>query len=185
LVDDGPPHMDEKPAAAPDALPKEKPGILTLWRRIWEIEGSPHAVAGGLAVGMFFGISPLWGLKTLLTLGTATVFRLNPLAAFLSLTAHDLLTPFVPVTLRLQYDLGYFLLSHPHHLPPKLAMADFHPAELMHWTTFFARRPAIARRGDRRGHSEHRADLLRRTLSAQAPRRAQSTPRVTLIRDRD
>jgi uncharacterized protein (DUF2062 family) len=76
-------------------------------------------------------------LKTLLTLGTATVFRLNPLAAFLSLTAHDLLTPFVPVTLRLQYDLGYFLLSHPHHLPPKLAMADFHPAELMHWTTFF------------------------------------------------
>jgi uncharacterized protein (DUF2062 family) len=137
LVDDGPPHMDEKPPAAPDVLPKEKPGIWTLWRRIWEIEGSPHAVAGGLAVGMFFGISPLWGLKTLLTLSTATVFRLNPLAAFLSLTAHDLLTPFVPVTLRLQYDLGYFLLSHPHHLPPKLAMADFHPAELMHWTTFF------------------------------------------------
>lgn len=125
---------NEKPSASPHP---GKQSVWDLWRRVWEIEASPQAIAGGLAVGMFFGISPLWGLKTLLTLGAATLFRLNPLAAFLSLTAHDLLTPFVPIILRLQYDLGYFLLSHPHHLPPRLEAADFHPSALLHWTTFF------------------------------------------------
>lgn len=101
-----------------------------------EIEGSPHAIAGGLAVGMFFGATPLWGMKTLLTLGTSTILRLNPFAAVISLTAHDLLTPFIPVTLRIQYDIGYFLLSHPHHLPPKLHMTALKPEDFLHWTTF-------------------------------------------------
>lgn len=108
----------------------------SIWRKLMELEGSPHAIAGGLAVGMFFGISPLWGLKTLLTLGTSALLRVNPIAAVISLSAHDLLTPFVPVVLRMQYDIGYFLLSHPHHLPPKLEIGSFHPQSMMHWTTF-------------------------------------------------
>jgi uncharacterized protein (DUF2062 family) len=111
--------------------------IARTWKRLMEIEGSPHAIAGGLAVGMFFGVTPLYGLKTLLTLGTSTVLRFNPIAAVISLTAHDLLTPFIPVTLRIQYDIGFFLMSHPHHLPPKIEMTSLHPEQLMHWTTFF------------------------------------------------
>jgi len=107
-----------------------------MWKRLLEIEGSPHAIAGGLAVGMFFGVTPLWGLKTLLTLGSATVLRFNPIAAVISLTAHDLLTPFIPLTLRIQYDIGFFLMSHPHHLPPKLEMAAMKPEAFLHWTTF-------------------------------------------------
>lgn len=111
--------------------------VQSSWKRLHELQATPHALAGGLAVGMFFGISPLWGIKTALTLGTATILRVNPLAAFISLTLHDFFTPFIPITLRLQYDIGYFLLSRPHHLPPSLHLAEVRPEEFLHWTTFF------------------------------------------------
>lgn len=115
------------------AVPKDP---RSFFKRILDLDGSPHSIAGGLAVGMFFGISPLWGLKTLLTLGVSTAFRFNPIAAVLSLSLHDLLTPFVPIVLRFQYDLGYWILSHPHHLPPKLHVTKIHPEQMLHWTTF-------------------------------------------------
>jgi uncharacterized protein (DUF2062 family) len=124
------------PSADTSVIVKIWDGAKRMWKRLLEIEGSPHAIAGGLAVGMFFGVTPLWGLKTLLTLGTATVLRFNPIAAVISLTAHDLLTPFIPFTLRIQYDIGFFLMSHPHHLPPKLEMATMKPEAFLHWTTF-------------------------------------------------
>jgi len=120
------------PASAPAPVAK-----LSLWKRLQALEGSPHAIAGGLAVGMFFGVSPLWGVKTILTLGTAAALRLNPIAAFISLSIHDLFAPFLPITFRLQYDIGFWLMSHPHHLPPKLEMTTFHPQDLLHWTTYF------------------------------------------------
>lgn len=118
----------------PAPVPAAKP---SLWKRLQTLEGTPHAIAGGLAVGMFFGVSPLWGVKTILTLGTSAALRLNPIAAFISLSIHDLFAPFLPVTLRLQYDIGFWLMSHPHHLPPKLEMTAFHPQDLLHWTTYF------------------------------------------------
>jgi uncharacterized protein len=132
--------MSESPPVTPgvaSTLPSKIWGeTKKMWKRLVEIEGSPHAIAGGLAVGMFFGVTPLWGLKTLMTLGTATVLRFNPIAAVISLTAHDLLSPFIPITLRIQYDIGFFLMSHPHHLPPKLEMAAMKPEAFLHWTTF-------------------------------------------------
>jgi uncharacterized protein (DUF2062 family) len=102
-----------------------------------ELRDSPHAIAGGVAIGIFFGFTPLFGLKTLLALGTAWVTRTSKLAAVIVVSLHDLLTPIAPVLLRVEYDIGYWLLSHPHHLPPKLGEHHLHFGELMKWTTFF------------------------------------------------
>lgn len=108
-----------------------------LFRKLSEIKDSPHAIAGGVAIGIFFGFTPLFGLKTLLCLGAAFVFRCNPLAAVITVCLHDVVTPFWPFLLRLEYDLGYWLLSQPHAFPPRLEGVKIHPKEFLHWTTFF------------------------------------------------
>jgi uncharacterized protein (DUF2062 family) len=90
----------------------------------------------GTAVGMFFGLSPLWGLKTLLALGVARVLQSNLIAAAIAVTLHDVILPVMPLLLRWEYDLGYWLLSHPHELPPRLTLAHAKPAIWFHWSTF-------------------------------------------------
>jgi uncharacterized protein (DUF2062 family) len=127
----------DPPPPRPSIWARLQGHAISNWRKLIALQDTPHSIAGGLAVGMFFGVSPLWGLKTLFTLGTSTVLRVNPLAAFISLTLHDFLTPFVPLTLRLQYDLGYFLLSHPHALPPNLHLTELTPEAFLKWTTLF------------------------------------------------
>lgn len=110
--------------------------VRDLIRRLFEIEASPHALAGGVAVGVFFGFTPLFGLKTMLSCGTALALRVNPVAALIAVCLHDVVTPFWPVLLRIEYDIGYWLLSHPHHLPPAISAEHFHPSEMLKWTTF-------------------------------------------------
>ncbi len=86
---------------------------------------------------MFIGFTPLFGIKTLLSLGAAYLLRCNPIAAVIAVSLHDVVTPFWPVLLRIEYDLGFWVLSHPHHFPPKMETHHIHLAELMKWTTFF------------------------------------------------
>ncbi len=104
--------------------------------RLFDLEATPHSIAIGFATGLFWGYTPFYGLKTLLTLGTSTALRGNPAAALIGVSLHDLLTPFLPFSLRLEYDLGYWLMNHPHHLPPKFELGSLHPEQLLHWTTF-------------------------------------------------
>lgn len=114
--------------------------LKDLWKKLFALKDSPHAIAGGVAIGVFVGFTPLWGVKTLLSLGLAYALRCNPVAAVIAVSLHDVLTPFAPIFMRWQYDLGFWLLSHPHHLPPKLEMmhhSHIHPAEMLKWTTFF------------------------------------------------
>lgn len=110
---------------------------IAFWKKLMEIQASPHAIAAGFAIGLFVGFTPLYGFKTLLTLAVATLFRTNPVAAVVGVTIHDLFTPFLPFTLRMEYDLGYWLLSHPHHLPPALHLGHLELHQFLHWTTFF------------------------------------------------
>jgi len=108
-----------------------------LWTKLIRLKDSPHAIAGGVAIGVFVGFTPLWGVKTLLSLGLAYLLRCNPIAAVIAVSLHDVLTPFAPVFMRWQYDLGYWLLNN-HHFPPKLGMhSHIHPSEMLKWTTFF------------------------------------------------
>lgn len=113
--------------------------LRELWKKLFSLKDSPHAIAGGVAIGVFVGFTPLWGVKTLLSLGLAYALRCNPIAAVIAVSLHDVLTPFAPVFMRWQYDLGFWLMSHPHHMPPKLEVlhTHIHPAEMLKWTTFF------------------------------------------------
>jgi hypothetical protein len=94
-------------------------------------------VAVGVAAGIFFGFTPLVGLKTLLAIGAAWLLRGSRLAAAVAVTLHDILLPFMPVLLRWEYDLGYWVLSHPHESPPSIERAlQLHPSVWLHWSTF-------------------------------------------------
>lgn len=109
------------------------------FRKLLSLKDTPHAVAGGLAIGVLIGFTPLFGIKTLLALGLAWLVRCNPIAAVIAVSLHDLLIPVAPFMLRLEYDIGYWLFSHPHHFPPRLEHLGEHLpiAKLLEWTTFF------------------------------------------------
>ena len=108
-----------------------------LGTKLVTLKDTPHAIAGGVAIGVFIGFTPLFGIKTLLSLGAAYLLRCNPIAAVIAVSLHDVVTPLWPVLLRLEYDLGFWVLSNPHHFPPKMETHSIHLAELMKWTTFF------------------------------------------------
>ena len=96
--------------------------IRSLWMRLMELRDTPHAIAGGVAIGVFWGFTPLFGLKTLLSLVTAWLARCSKLAAVIAVSLHDVLVFFGPFILRIQYDIGFWILSNPHHLPPKIPL---------------------------------------------------------------
>jgi uncharacterized protein len=111
--------------------------IKGLGARLVTLRDTPHAIAGGVAIGVFIGFTPLFGIKTLLSLGVAYLLRCNPIAAVIAVSLHDVVTPLWPVLLRLEYDIGFWVLSNPHHFPPKMEMHHIHVSEMLKWTTFF------------------------------------------------
>jgi len=108
----------------------------SLAHKLLELHDTPHSIAGGVAIGMFIGFTPLFGLKTLLCLGLAVLLRCNPIAAVIAVSLHDVVTPFWPVLLKFEYDIGAHVLRFFDFSPPALADHHFHLSELMKWTTF-------------------------------------------------
>ena len=111
--------------------------FAALGRKLLELRDTPHAIAGGVAIGMFIGFTPLFGIKTLLCLGLAYLLRCNPIAAVIAVSLHDVVTPFWPVLLKLEYDIGAWILGHFNELPPRINMHKFHFQDMLKWTTFF------------------------------------------------
>ena len=112
-----------------------------LGRKLLGLRDTPHAIAGGVAIGMFIGFTPLFGLKTLLCLGLAYLLRCNPIAAVIAVSLHDVVTPFWPVLLKFEYDIGAWVLAYGFQIPQKIDMHRFHfhdMLKLLKWTTFFS-----------------------------------------------
>jgi uncharacterized protein len=105
-------------------------------RQLLQLKDTTHAIALGTAIGMFFGFIPLWGFKTLLALGISRLVRGNLLATAIATTLHDIALPLLPLLLRWEYQIGYWLLSHPHELPPSLRLTHHSPSVWFHWSTF-------------------------------------------------
>ncbi len=104
--------------------------------KVVTIDDTPHSIALGLGIGFFFGFTPLLGLKTLLSIGVAWLFRSNKIAAAISVTLHDLLLPFMPAIYFWEYRMGTWALGRPqrsfsglHRVPVR---------EWMNWTSFFS-----------------------------------------------
>lgn len=79
--------------------------------RLMTIEDSAHAIALGMAIGIFFGFTPLWSLKTLLSIAVAWLLNSNKIAAVISVTLHDVILPFMPAIFWWEYKLGYYALN--------------------------------------------------------------------------
>jgi uncharacterized protein len=95
---------------------------------------TPHSIALGSAIGMFFGFTPLFGLKTIFAFLTTWAFKANKTSAVITVQLHDILLPLVPAMFFWQYKLGMWALYHRMPQRPgyrRVALADF-----MEWTTF-------------------------------------------------
>ena len=102
--------------------------------KLLAIRDTPEAIAGGVAIGIFIGFTPLIGLKTLLTILIAWLTRSNIIAAVIASAAHDVLWPVMPVIFRWEYDVGYWLLSRPHELPPGFTRKSWDPHAWRSWS---------------------------------------------------
>ena len=108
------------------------------WTKLWTAGESPAAVAFGFSVGIFVGLSPLFGLKTVLTVAVTRLFRGSVIAALLAIALHDVVLPVMPLLLRWEYDVGWWLLSHPHQWPAAFHLSHQGLRVWTHWSTYRA-----------------------------------------------
>ena len=116
-----------------------------MWRRLrrWmrahhmtlmTLPDTPHSIALGAAIGMFFGFSPLIGLKTILAFLITWAFKANKTAAVITVQLHDVLLPLVPAMFFWQYKLGMWALYH--RVPQRPGFRRVSLGDFMEWTTF-------------------------------------------------
>jgi uncharacterized protein len=106
--------------------------------KLLAIRDTPQAIAGGIAIGIFFGFMPVFGLKTLSAIFFAWLTGCNILAAVIAGTLHDVLLPLMPAIYVWQYDIGFWVMSSPHHWPPPLHKLKIEGPAWHFWTTFFS-----------------------------------------------
>jgi uncharacterized protein (DUF2062 family) len=98
------------------------------------IADTPHSIAFGSAIGIFFGFTPLYPLKTLLSILLAWILRCNKIAAAVAVTLHDVLIFAMPAIYFGEYKLGCLTLhrSRPHHI----RFGPFALRDYLHWHVF-------------------------------------------------
>lgn len=87
--------------------------------RLARIKSHADAVARGLALGVFIGLTPTFGLQIFLSLGLAYLLRQNKLATFVGVWVTNPLT--APFIYGLEYEVGRILLD-----IPAVYSFDFH-----------------------------------------------------------
>ena len=98
------------------------------------IADTPHSIALGSAIGIFFGFTPLYPLKTLLSIGTAWVCRCNKIAAAIAVTLHDVLIWAMPAIYIAEYHLGCWSLNRP--AAHRLRFRQFGLHDYINWHVF-------------------------------------------------
>lgn len=70
---------------------------------------TPQKKALSIALGVFIGLSPLWGLHTIIVLSLALLFKLNKTIAFAF--SNVSLPPFIPFIVLANFKMGNFILG--------------------------------------------------------------------------
>ena len=91
----------------PNPLVRLKAWLAAHHMTLMTIADTPHSIALGSAIGIFFGFTPLWTMKTLLSIGVAWVFKSNKIAAAIAVTLHDIILPVMPAIFWWEYKVGY------------------------------------------------------------------------------
>lgn len=80
-------------------------GFKRFWNEdILKSQEPPHKKAAAIALGIFVGISPFWGIHTLLVFTLAAVFKLNKVIAFLF--SNISIPPLIPIVIYSSYQFG-------------------------------------------------------------------------------
>lgn len=85
--------------------------------RFSRLRGLPDEIAKGVALGIFVGMTPTFGIQMGIALALAYLFRQNRLAAVLGVWITNPLT--APVIYAVEYELGRLLLGLPRFGLPK------------------------------------------------------------------
>lgn len=94
-------------------------------------EDSPRKKAMSIALGLFIGLSPLWGLHTLLAIFLAAVFKLNKTISFVF--SNISLPPFIPFIVYISIQTGSFILN---ETPPSFSNISLDFETLKHLKTY-------------------------------------------------
>jgi uncharacterized protein (DUF2062 family) len=118
----------------PTPLARLKAWLSAHHMTLMTINDTPHSIALGSAIGIFFGFTPLWGVKTLLSIAVAWVFRCNKIAAAIAVTLHDVLIFVMPAIYFAEYKMGCWALHRPppgHRIRFYFGLHDY-----LHWSVF-------------------------------------------------
>jgi uncharacterized protein len=121
-------------APLPGPFARFKQWLAAHHMTLMALTDTPHSIALGSAIGIFFSFTPLLTLKTLLSLGVAWLCKCNKIAAVIAVTLHDILLPFMPAIYLWQYKIGMRVL----HGRPERRLAFHHLAwgDFTHWNAF-------------------------------------------------
>ena len=109
----GPKSAVDYESRLPGPLARLKSWLVAHHMTLMTIADTPHSIALGSAIGIFFGFTPLYPLKTLLSIGTAWVGRCNKIAAAIAVTLHDVVIWAMPAIYLAEYQLGCWSLQRP------------------------------------------------------------------------
>jgi uncharacterized protein len=115
------PHWVSEPvyeSRLPRSLARMKRWLVAHHMTLMTIADTPHSIALGSAIGIFFGFTPLYPFKTLLSIAVAWVLRCNKIAAAVAVTLHDVIIFAMPAVYFAEYKLGCWTLNRtpPHHI---------------------------------------------------------------------
>jgi len=91
---------------------------------------TPHSIALGSAIGIFFGFTPLYSLKTVLSIGFAWICRSNKLAAAIASNLHDICFLVMPAVYFFEYKIGCWVWQRPLRQKP---CQHFVLGDYLHW----------------------------------------------------
>jgi uncharacterized protein (DUF2062 family) len=118
----------------PKSLARLKRWLVAHHMTLMTIADTPHSIALGSAIGIFFGFTPLYPLKTLLSIGVAWIFRCNKIAAAIAVTLHDVMIWAMPAIYVAEYQLGCWILNRP--VAQRVHFRQFRLHDYVHWHVF-------------------------------------------------
>jgi uncharacterized protein (DUF2062 family) len=118
----------------PKPLARLKRWLVAHHMTLITIADTPHSIAFGSAIGVFFGFTPLYPLKTLLSIGAAWICRCNKIAAAIAVTLHDVVIWAMPAIYVAEYQFGCWILNRP--VAQRVHFRQFRLHDYLHWHVF-------------------------------------------------
>jgi len=118
----------------PKPLARMKRWLVAHHMTLMAIADTPHSIALGSAIGIFFGFTPLYPLKTLLSIAVAWVCRCNKIAAAIAVTLHDVMIWAMPALYVAEYQFGCWILNRP--AAQRVHLRQFRLHDYVHWHVF-------------------------------------------------